>query len=70
MEPIAKYLDIEDEQKRDLSVRAPSNYVHKDVCDFKIVFEKIKASNEQQEKNFIDKDLIKILEKVPELVSY
>ena len=67
IEPITKYLDIEDEQKQDFQIEAPSSYVHKDVSDFKVQFKKIEESFLQQERNLKDKKLLNILDKASEL---
>lgn len=63
-----RYLDNENMHKVDLLIPSPSHAVSQDVTQFYDMFEKICKTMAELETLYQNKDLLKILKKIPDLV--
>lgn len=70
IQPLVKYFDHESMLKANHNVRLPSHYVSKDVNDFNETFIEMNKMVEQLENLYYKKELLPILEKVPDLLKF
>ena len=67
---LVEYLDRESLLESDLSVKAPSHYLSRDIEEFNGEFIKYNKMIEELEKSYQEKDVLQLLEKIPDLINY
>lgn len=70
IQKLVEYLDRESMLETDLSVKAPSQYVSRDVEEFNLEFIKFNKTMEEMEKSYQDKDLLQLSNKIPDLINF
>ena len=65
-----RYLDNENMLKVDLLIPSPQHAVSQDVTQFYEMYEKIMKTMGELETIYQNKDLLKILKKIPDLVQF